>query len=289
MRSIMLHRIRIRWQRRTPLLLLLALMTAAAAQTAAPAASTRSLRVEVTFPGNLRATPLNGRLYLMVSTDLSGEPRFQIGDGYDTQQFFGITVEHWQPGQTAVFDASALGYPRKSLRDIAPGDYTVQALLNVYTTFHLANGRVLQLPKDEGEGQQWNQKPGNLYSRPQLVHIGPGGVIHIQLSQTIPPLPAVHDTAWIRHVHIQSRLLTHFWGQPTEPWRDCAAALRLGTASAGALSAHRLPGALPARLRRAGRRSAIIPPIRRPPAATASTRITATAFTGPGRRASCRT
>lgn len=176
----------------------------------------QSLRVEVTFPASLQPAAVNGRLYLMVSTDASREPRLQINDGPETQQFFAIQVHGWKPGQPAFLDASALGYPQDSLRDLRPGDYTVQALLNLYTTFHLADGRVLQLPMDEGEGQQWNSKPGNLYSRPQTVHIEAGhpGVVQIALSEKIPPVAPVSDTAWIKHIHLQSRLLTHFWGHP---------------------------------------------------------------------------
>lgn len=194
-----------------PVLALLLLM-ALPARAASPAPS---FRVEVTFPAGLHPAAVNGRLYLMVSTDASEEPRFQVNERPDTQQFFAIQVHAWKPGQPAVLDASALGYPLDSLRNLPPGDYTVQALLNVYTTFHLADGRVLQLPMDEGEGQQWNRKPGNLYSRPQQVHLDAGhpGVVRIALSETIPPLPPVPDTAWIKHIHLQSRLLTHFWGR----------------------------------------------------------------------------
>ncbi len=195
-----------------PALALLLLM-ALPARAAGPAPS---FRVEVTFPAGLHPAAVNGRLYLMVSTDASEEPRFQINERPDTQQFFAIQVHAWKPGQPAILDPSALGYPLNSLRNLPSGDYTVQALLNVYTTFHLADGRVLQLPMDEGEGQQWNRKPGNLYSRPQQVHLDAGhpGVVRIALSETIPPLPPVPDTAWIKHIHLQSRLLTHFWGRP---------------------------------------------------------------------------
>ena len=53
------------------------------------------------------------------------------------------------------------------------GDYLVQAVLNRYETYHLADGRVLKLPPDQGEGQHWAEKPGNLYSRPIHLHVDP--------------------------------------------------------------------------------------------------------------------
>jgi hypothetical protein len=35
----------------------------------------------------------------------------------------------------------AFGYPIRSLKDVPPGEYTVQAVLNVYETFHRSDGR----------------------------------------------------------------------------------------------------------------------------------------------------
>jgi len=37
-------------------------------------------------------------------------------------------------GQPAVVDATAWGYPIRSLKDVPPGQYTVQAVLNKYET-----------------------------------------------------------------------------------------------------------------------------------------------------------
>src|SRR2546427_3370677 len=49
---------------------------------------------------------------LMLSTDTTAEPRFQISDGPNTQLIFGIDVDALRPGQDAVIDAGAFGYPR---------------------------------------------------------------------------------------------------------------------------------------------------------------------------------
>ncbi len=64
-----------------------------------------------------------------------------------------------------------LGYPIKSLAEVPAGEYWVQALLHKYETFHLKNGHTVKLPMDRGEGQQWNQAPGNLFSTPKKIHI----------------------------------------------------------------------------------------------------------------------
>ncbi len=132
----------------------------------------------VSFPKEASAQPLDGRLLLLLSTDPSDEPRNQINDTPRTQMVFGLTVDGWKPGEAAVVDASAWGYPIRSLKDVPAGDYTVQAVLNKYETFHRADGKVIKLHMDQGEGQHWNISPGNLYSKPEKIHIGPGSETH---------------------------------------------------------------------------------------------------------------
>ena len=75
------------------------------------AAQSGPLRIEVSVPASAGSQPLDGRVLLMLSTDPSGEPRFQISDGVKTQQVFGVDVDGLPPGQAAVFDAAVLGYP----------------------------------------------------------------------------------------------------------------------------------------------------------------------------------
>ena len=169
----------------------------------------------VTFPKSLGAQPLDGRLLLLLSTDPSDEPRNQIDDTPHTQMIFGLTVDGWQPGRPAVVDAAAWGYPIRSLKDVPPGDYTVQAVLNRYETFHRSDGKTVRMHMDQGEGQVWNRSPGNLYSKPARISLSPSGEpITIELTEVIPPIPAPADTKYIRHIRIQSAALTKFWGRP---------------------------------------------------------------------------
>ncbi len=72
-----------------------------------------------------------------------------------------------------MIDAKTIGYPRRSLSDLDAGDYSVQAVFNVYEEFHLASGKTVWLPPDKGEGQHWNRKPGNPYNKPMKVHFDP--------------------------------------------------------------------------------------------------------------------
>ena len=174
----------------------------------------------VQLPKSAIKTPQQGRLMLLFSNDASDEPRMQIDDTPKSQVMFGMNVKDWKPGTPIAIDAAADGYPVAHLADLPPGSYSVQALLNRYETFHRADGHTLDLPPDQGEGQHWNIKPGNFYSKPQKVMIGAGGKLEggstltLALDQTIAPIKAPADTKYIRHIRIQSALLSKFWGRP---------------------------------------------------------------------------
>ncbi len=195
-----------------------ALLLAAAAAPPARTAEPPRLRFAVRFPASLETGPLDGRLLLLLSTDPSAEPRFQVRDTNvaKSQQVFGVDVDGWKPGDDAVLDGSVLGYPAESLADVKPGRYVVQALLHRYETFHRADGHVVKLPMDRGEGQQWSRAPGNLLSTPREVAIDPtrDEVVRVDLDAVIPEVPAPRDTKYVRHVRIQSERLTRFWGRP---------------------------------------------------------------------------
>ncbi|HEY6346853.1 MAG TPA: alpha/beta hydrolase-fold protein [Bryobacteraceae bacterium] len=169
---------------------------------------------QIAFPAERSAAPLDGRLLLLLSTDASAEPRMQVDDTLKTELVFGLDVDALRPGQAATIDASAFGYPVRSLAELKPGDYYVQAVLHRYETFHRADGHTVKLPMDRGEGQHWNLAPGNLYSDPQKLRIDSSSSVSISLDREIPPIERPKDTKYVRHVKIQSQLLTRFWGRP---------------------------------------------------------------------------
>jgi hypothetical protein len=171
--------------------------------------------ITVSFPSSTTSTPLDGRVLLLLSNDPSREPRMQIDRTLLSQQVFGVTVDGLKPGQSVTIGDDAQGYPYAGLRDVPPGYYTVQAVLNVYQTFHRSDGKTIKLAPDRGEGQHWNLAPGNLLSKPRVVHIGPGSQpVSVSLDSIIPPIKPEPDTRYIRHIRIQSQLLTRFWGVP---------------------------------------------------------------------------
>jgi hypothetical protein len=159
--------------------------------------------------------PLDGRMLLLLSADPSPEPRMQISLSPNTQMVFGVDVDALPSGQIVTVDEHAYGYPVKSLRDVKPGEYFVQAVFHRYETFHRSDGHTVKLPMDRGEGQHWNIAPGNLYSRPAKITIGPGTPrTLIVLDQEIPPIMPPADTKYIRHIKIKSEVLSKFWGRP---------------------------------------------------------------------------
>jgi hypothetical protein len=168
----------------------------------------------ISFPASRSAAPLDGRLLLCLSTDPSDEPRNQINDTLKSQIIFGINVDGMKPGKAAVIDDQAFGYPIQRLSELPAGEYYVQAVLNRYETFHLANGHIVKLHPDNGEGQHWNLTPGNFYSKPEKIAIGASSKISISMTEEIPAIPEFKDTKYIRHIRIQSQLLTKFWGRP---------------------------------------------------------------------------
>jgi hypothetical protein len=182
---------------------------------ARPAAQNAPLRIQVTLPAT-EASPVDGRLIVILSTREGAEPRFQVTDGPAAQPVFGLDVEGWTPATPAIFDRDVEGFPVDRLGDLPSGTYRVQALLHRYETFRRSDGHTVKMPMDRGEGQQWNRAPGNLYSTPREVVLDrrAGGTITVALDQVIPPIPPPPDTKYIRHERIQSDLLTKFWGRP---------------------------------------------------------------------------
>lgn len=188
---------------------------AAIALSAAPAPET-GLRFAVKLGPHAGPGPVDGRLLVMLSTDPAEEPRFQITDAVKTQQAFGVDLEGADPAREVVVDASALGYPLASLKQVPRGKYRVQALLHRYETFRRADGHTVKMPMDRGEGQQWNKAPGNLYSTPVEVEVDPdrAGPIEIALDKVILPIPPPEATKYIKHERIESPSLAKFWGRP---------------------------------------------------------------------------
>jgi len=202
-------------QRKSPALVLWLLALLPVAALAAPS-------VEVRLPAKFQGGPQMGRLLLMfapVDQAPGEEPRALVNWDGEAIPFFGLDVRNWKPGTTRRIDDTAFGFPLQTLSTLPPGEYRVQALLNRYETFRRGDGRVLELPPDHGEGQQWRRKPGNLYSKPITIRwrgaSGAQAAIALDLSEEIPPIAEFKETPWVKYVRIRSDRLSKFWGRDT--------------------------------------------------------------------------
>ncbi len=201
--------------------LVLLLPLGADAQTPGP------LAFRVTFDDSVRSEAVDGRVFVIVSSASDDDPRFQVYVAGGVP-FWGKDVADVAPGQgmTVGNGAGVTGYPFASLADLPAGEYTVQAFLNVWTTFTRSDGSVVQLHQPCGDGGYFLDSPGNLFSTPVRMQLSPtAGTIDLALDNVIEPADPVPDggtcqqgnppdTRHVKHLKIQSELLSEFWGTP---------------------------------------------------------------------------
>jgi hypothetical protein len=193
----------------------------------ANAAAPGPLTFRVSFDSAVRSDAAEGRVFVIVTTNADYDPRYQVYVAGGVP-FWGKDVSGVAPGQqmTIGTGADVYGYPFESIDGLPAGDYTVQAFLNVYTTFHRSDGSVVQLPMPCGDGGYFFDSPGNLYSTPVQMHLEPNaGTIDLTLDNVIEPSDPVPpggtcqqgnppDSSHVKHVKIESQLLTDYWGAP---------------------------------------------------------------------------
>jgi len=170
--------------------------------------------------------PAVGRVFVIATRSEEREPRRQVG--VTGVPFWGLDVRDFKPSVGVTVDSrdpSVIGYPLQSFDQLPAGEYFVQAFLSVYTRFERSDGHAVELHLNSGAGQNLWNAPGNAYSEPQRVVLGPerGGPVQLRLSEVIPPVEPLRDgevlqqgnprdTEWVRFVKIKSELLSEFWG-----------------------------------------------------------------------------
>ena len=179
----------------------------------ASTAAAQAPRVEVTIDPGVHASPVTGRLVVVLSRSELPEPRLLIAP--QGPFLLAVDLEQAPAGRPTVVDGRALGYPFP-LSALPPGDYFAQALVDVYEQVTRADGKRPWLPLNDGGQVVMQIAPGNLYSRVQRVHVGTGGTVSLRLDQVIPERARPTDTEWVKHVTIPSPLLSAFWGRPMQ-------------------------------------------------------------------------
>src|SRR5262249_38687511 len=118
--------------------------------------------------------------------------------GIDAPPLLGADVHAFAPGVVGVADGSSEIFPIDSLAKLPAGEYTVQAVFDWNPDLRLPDA------------------PGNLYSKPQRVHLAParGGPVKLTLTGRVPPEALPADTDAIKYVKLESKLLSRFHGRP---------------------------------------------------------------------------
>jgi hypothetical protein len=172
--------------------------------------------------------PIVGRAFLIVAREGEDEPR--LGTGPTGNPLWGVDVRDLSAGDAVRVTAGApgmRGYPLAAIEDLPPGDYRVQAFLNVYTTFRRADGHVIEAHLNSGAFQDPFRAPGNVYSDVQRLTVSANGEwqpVSLLLEHVIQPERPLadgevlqqgnpQDTDWVRYVKIRSNVLSEFWGR----------------------------------------------------------------------------
>jgi hypothetical protein len=183
-----------------------------------------TITVRVTAASGILTGATTGRLFLVITHRTDVEPRLVLPSTYayyfddpatPYPAIFGVDVEQWRGDKPLVVGATVEGYPVVNLGALPAGDYSVQAVLNVYTKFTRSDGRVIWGHEDRGEGQQFHLAPGNPVSNPVRVHFDPkrGLSLALTLARTIPPIDPPADSPLVRHLRARSVRLSKFWGR----------------------------------------------------------------------------
>ena len=132
-------------------------------------------RFEISYPKQMSAGPLDGRVMLVIASNDKPEPRFQISFTYESAQAFGVDVDQLGPETAAVIDVSALGYPKDSLSHVPAGDYYVQGFLEYLPDVPSGQRTHREAAAGQGRGAALaGAEPGNLYSKPGRCIWNPG-------------------------------------------------------------------------------------------------------------------
>jgi S-formylglutathione hydrolase FrmB len=150
-------------------------------------------------PSGREGSARDGRLFVVLARTNNPEPRFMLGwTGLDAPQILARDLKGFAPGAVTVADASAFGFPITNLAEVPAGDYFAQALFDSNTDLRRTTA------------------PGNLYSKPQKLHLDPaqGGNWRLELTEQVPAEQLPAETKQVKFVKIQSKLLTEFHGRP---------------------------------------------------------------------------
>lgn len=176
----------------------LALIGGCAAQ-GQPPSKPPTLRFQVGVTAGLLPKPQDGRLYVVFGSSGEREPRLRIGQpGMESPPTLAADIKGFSSSKKGTLDRQSYFFPQAKLSELAPGEYTVQAVFDF--------NRDLKSP----------DAPGNLYSVPQKIRVDPrkATAVELTLTKANPPDTLPAETEAARYVKMQSALLSKFYGRP---------------------------------------------------------------------------
>jgi hypothetical protein len=181
------------------------------------AAASAAVKFDVTLDPAAASRPASGRLFVFLSQRPTGEPR-DGPDWFHPEPFFAIDVSNFQPGTIRRITDSADGFPDR-LSKLPAGHWRAQAIFGQYRPIFAASRDPQSISR--------RRMPGNAFSRVVEIDVSDGSV------QAVPLLldgvvrePAFPDSQGVKHIRIESALLTRFFKQPA--WQDAAVILPAG-------------------------------------------------------------
>ena len=163
---------------------------------ALPQAAADLPRFEITFDQRISNKPYTGRVFLIMTTSGSAEPRRTLGWGSPTP-IFSQEVKNWRPGQTLLIEPDrTMGYPH-ALSELPAGHYRAQAAIDLNRWSHSVVNA-----------------PGNAYSPvAEFDHDGDATpMVRLTINQRIPT-PEYQDTDTVKYIKLPSKLLSDFHGK----------------------------------------------------------------------------
>lgn len=181
---------------------------------------------------------VRGRLSLILSRDLSDEPRLTIGSSFSNSgQIFAFDVDA-SAGAASFPSPLQASFPFDTMEQLPAGTVSVQAVLQPYELYNRSDGSSLWLPtwnaltySEDYDSYGWANvttpfgghkglsAEGALYSVPVQRSLpfaaASSKPLEITLTQRVPKFPArPADTKLQKYVTLQSPMLSKFWGRP---------------------------------------------------------------------------
>lgn len=191
------------------------------------------LTVEISVASGLLNGSTDGRVSLMFAP-AGVDPLDDTEVDTSPNKFFGKNVFNFAGGDTVTLSGGSglntrlgvYGWPNVSLDDVSPGNYTVQAFLNMYEKATRSDGSTVSVRFPCGDGALNVDGFGSLLTSPVDVEVlGATQAISLEFNSIEPVQNFTgheiggcqqgnyEDTANLKYVKIRSEKLSEFWGR----------------------------------------------------------------------------